>query len=142
MNSHDNGVAIVISCSDARLEDAMSRLRELLKKHSYPYLNSDSPFYRIQVPGPDGILLGQHGEDHQKALFEDIQLLIEKANATALVFIPHCECAGCQVSDETHKQYSTEAAEILNQKFSLPVISMLDKKVGDTWQLNITAEKN
>ena len=139
--SHDNGVAIVVSCSDGRLEDTISRLRDLLKQKTYPSLNSESMFYRIQVPGPDGTLLGMRGEDHRKVLLDDIRLLIEKAHATSLVFIPHCECAGCQVSDEAHADNCVQAVAILNQEFSLPVVSLLDKKIGDVWQLEVIAEK-
>lgn len=139
--SSDNGISIVISCSDGRLEDTISRLRCLLSHKSYPNLNTESMFYRIQVPGPDGTLLSMHGEDHKKVLLDDIKLLIEKAHATSLVFISHCECAGCQVSNEVHAENCVQAVDILNQEFSLPVVSLLDKKIGDAWEMEVIAEK-
>ncbi len=126
INNEVRKTAIVISCSDSRLESTISRLRMYLAEHPIQEVSDASYFFRIQVPGPDGALLGQRGDDHKKVLLEDIRLLIANAKASALIFIPHCDCVGCQVSDETHQSNCLLIADILYSEFKLPVLALLD----------------
>lgn len=123
--------AVVISCSDSRLESTMSRLRLFLQQNPLLSVTPESYFYRIQVPGPDGTLLGQRGEDHKLVLLDDIRLLIATSGASAIIFIPHCDCAGCQVSDEIHEQNCSEVEKILRSEFDLPVLTLLDHPDSD-----------
>ena len=118
--------AIVISCSDSRLESTMSRLRLFLKENPSLSVTPESYFYRIQVPGPDGTLLGERGDDHKAVLLDDIRMLIATSGATALIFIPHCDCAGCRVSDEVHEKNCTAVEKILHKEFNLTVLTLLD----------------
>lgn len=123
--------AIVISCSDSRLESTMSRLRLFLKENPLLSVTPESYFYRIQVPGPDGTLLGQRGADHKQVLLDDIGLLISTSGASAIIFIPHCDCAGCRVSDEMHEKNCTDVEKILRTEFALPVLTLLDHPDSD-----------
>jgi carbonic anhydrase len=123
--------AVVISCSDSRLESTMSRLRLFLHQNPLLSVTPESYFYRIQVPGPDGTLLGQRGEDHKQVLLDDIRMLISTSGASAIIFIPHCDCAGCRVSDETHELNCTKVEKILHSEFDLPVLTLLDHPDND-----------
>lgn len=129
-------VAILISCSDARLTSAIERVRDHLLDRGF--IISSRGLYRITVPGPDGACLGKlndRGCALDAALKAQIDILMSKKPAV-LVIAGHTDCAGHAVSDTAHRQDVRQAAEELADAYDVPVIGLLDCRVSDEeWRL-------
>lgn len=88
--------ALYIACSDARLWESHTQLREHLINERGLKL------YNLLVPGPD------EGANGNNKHFEAVSYLFRYFDSLAqfedIIFVAHSDCAGCQASTDQHKE--------------------------------------